>query len=297
MAQVSKKPGPKLACEITPERVIAARATDDGAGLDAYTARVLAAGAVIPRLGEENIVNAELVKQTISDALGTIGARTHDIVAILPDGSVRIALLEFDALPDKKQEADAVVRFRLKKALPFDVDRANVSYDVQQVNGKIQVIAAVVLSTVLNEYETVFRELGYAPGIVIPSTLASLGNVDTSEPVLVIKVDVATTTLAIVGDGQLLLFRTLDNQEGVAITAEQLLPDVHASLVFFQDTYNMRVTRILLGGMVDADALGGILEEQTGVDVRNLVAARHLGSSRPNFPASALAGVAGALLG
>jgi len=36
-----------------------------------------------------------------------------------------------------------VVRFRLKKSLPFDVEKAALSYDVQRNNGSVQVVAAV----------------------------------------------------------------------------------------------------------------------------------------------------------
>jgi type IV pilus assembly protein PilM len=297
MTKLKSTAGPKLACEITTDRIIAARATDDGSALESYTARGLASGAILPRLADDNVGNADLLKQAVSDALTTVGAKTHDVIAILPDASVRVALLEFDTLPDKKQDVDGVIRFRLKKSLPFDVDRAAVSYDIQNGDGKLHVVAAVVLASVLAEYENLFRELGFAPGVVLPSALASLGNVEITDPTLVIKVDAATTTLAIVSNHQLMLFRTLENQGGPAISAEQLVPDVHASLVFFQDTYNMRVDRILVGGLLDADSLGNSLESQTGVRVQNLVDARHLGSTRPNFPGSSLAGVIGALLG
>ena len=119
MANTRQYAGPKLACEITPERVIAARATDDGTALDSYSARALGTGVVVPRLAEDNIANADQLKQAISDVLTTVGARSHDLVAIVPDASVRIALLDFDTLPEKRQDADGVIRFRLKKALPF----------------------------------------------------------------------------------------------------------------------------------------------------------------------------------
>jgi hypothetical protein len=94
-----------------------------------------------------------------------------------------------------------------------------------------------------------------------------------------------------------MLLRTLENQNGAAPSIDQLAHDVFASLVFFQDTYNMRVERILVGGLLDAETVGSTLEAQTGVGVQDLVASRHSEFSRPNFPVSALAGVAGALLG
>jgi type IV pilus assembly protein PilM len=289
--------GPRLACEITPERIIAARATADGTAMDSFTARTLAAGAVTPRLAEDNIVNPDALKQAVTDALTTIGASSREIVAILPDASIRVALLEFDTLPEKKQDADGVIRFRLKKSLPFDVDRASLSYDVRRVNGKVNVVAAVVLGSVLAEYEQLFRDLGYSPGIVLPSTIASLRNIGTNEPVLVIKADSTTTTLAIVANEQLMLLRTLENQSGAAPSFDQLCHDVFSSLVFFQDTYNMRVERILVGGLLDAEAIGDTVEEQTGVAVQDLVRSSYSASTQPNFPVSALAGVAGALLG
>ena len=297
MSSTHKPSGPTLACEITPERVIAARKTDDGAALDSYTARAIPAGVVMPRLGEANVTNSDALKQAISEVLTTVGARTRDVVAILPDASVRIALLDFDSLPEKKADADGVVRFRLKKALPFDIEQSAVSYDVFRTDGKIQVVAAVVLTSVLNEYERIFQELGFAPGVVVPSALAALGNVEEGEPVMVIKSDATTTTVAIVGNGQLLLFRTLENPSSGPPKAEQLAEDVHSSMVFFEDTYNMRVSRILVAGSLEAENVGPALESQTGVRVQDLVASRHIGAARPNFPASALAGVVGALLG
>lgn len=291
------KVGPRIACELSQERVIAARLTEDGASIDSYTGRAIASGALTPRLSEANFGNAAVVQQAVTDALTTVGSRSRDVVAIVPDASVRVSLLDFDTLPEKKQDADSVVRFRLKKVLPFNIDEASVSYDVTRLNGHIRAIAAVVLNSVLAEYEGVFRALGYSPGVVIPSSLAALGNVDSTDATLVIKSDSATTTLSIVGGGEMLLFRTLDNPGGVPPTADQLVPDVHASLVFFEDTYNMRVERILVGGLIDANQVGATLEAQTEIRVQDLVADRHTAAAKPNFPASSLAGVIGALLG
>ena len=42
------------------------------------------------------------------------------MIAIVPDAAVRVMLVEFDTLPSDHEEALGVVRFRLKKSLPFD---------------------------------------------------------------------------------------------------------------------------------------------------------------------------------
>ena len=293
----STRPGPRIACELSQERVIAARLADDTSSIDSYTARNIAQGALVPRLAETNVANGDAVRQAVTEALTTVASRSRDVIAILPDGSARVYLLDFDSFPEKHQEADGVVRFRLNKVVPFEVEDAAVSFQSFRTDGRVRVVAAVVLKSVLAEYEGIFRDLGYSPGVVIPSSLAALGNVDSNDPTMVIKSDACTTTLSIVGGGELLLFRTLENANGIAPNAEQLMPDVHASLAFFEDSYQMRVDRILVGGLIDAEQVGTALQAQTEVPVQNLVAARHVGSARTNFPVSTMVGVVGALLG
>jgi type IV pilus assembly protein PilM len=288
---------PRLACEITPERVIAARATDSGHALDVFVARSLPAGVLHPGMGGANVTNAAALRNTVADALSAVGTRSRDIILVVPDAAIRVALLDFEELPEKRLEADSVVRFRLKKSLPFDVEQAALSYDVRRANGgSIKAVAAVAPLAVLSEYEAPFREAGYTPGVVLPSMLAALGPVTASSPTLVIKVDSSSTSVAIVQDEQLLLYRTLENPRGGQLTAEGLAEDIYPSLVFFQDNYGMNVERILLGGLVSARDLGPALETHTGARVSDLVSPAQVGQHSELSP-SVLAAVIGALLG
>ena len=43
---------------------------------------------------------------------------------------MRVFVLDFDSLPAKPAEALPVLRFRLRKMVPFDVEHAGVSYQV-----------------------------------------------------------------------------------------------------------------------------------------------------------------------
>ena len=58
----------------------------------------------------------------LRDALSAVAGRSRDVCLVIPDATTRIMLLDFDTLPAKPEEADAVVRFRLKKSLPFEVE-------------------------------------------------------------------------------------------------------------------------------------------------------------------------------
>src|SRR5260370_21049499 len=167
-----------LACEIGADRVLGGRAADAGRMVEMASARELAPGTVVPDLMEANLRDGTAVRQAIESALGSVGGRSRDVIAILPDTSVRVVLLDFEALPSKRDEAEAVVRFRLKKSLPFDRNNARVSYHAQPSGKGIRAGAAVGLNTVLQEDESAFRDAGYNPGMVMTSMLAGLGAAD-----------------------------------------------------------------------------------------------------------------------
>lgn len=291
-------PRPRLACEIAPERVIAARASagSAGGGVEAYSSRNLGPGIVAPSLAAHNVLDGDALRHAIGESLNEVAGSSRDVIAILPDSAVRVVLLEVEALPDKTEDALGFVRFRLRKSLPFDVDAAAVSYHSRQVNDRFQLVAAVTPLAVLQEYESAFQDAGYSPGVVQPSMLAALGLIDASQAALVVKVDATHTSLAIVDGGQLRLFRQMDlvlapDQKGL-----DLAENVRPSLVFFEDTYQAAITRIFFTGVVPVAEVRDALEEQTGIRPQELVAMQSGENMSPlALPKAWLSGVLGAL--
>jgi type IV pilus assembly protein PilM len=251
---------------------------------------------VVPDLIETNLRQPDAVYETVRDTLGSIGGRSRDVIAVLPDAAIRVVLLDFETLPSKRDEAESVVRFRLKKSLPFDVEKAKVSYHAQPSNGGVQVIAAVALASVIEDYEASFRQAGYEPGVVMPSMLAALGAAHAPQPSLVIKVDARTTSVAILDGQKLLLVRTLENTRGVTITGDQLAEEVYPSVVFFQDTYHLNIAQIFVAGLPESGGAAPALRAQTGAQVSDLVSSSQLGGSVGSVPKWRMAGVVGALL-
>lgn len=297
MSSNSKSVRPKVACEIAADRVLAGRLADGRDTLEACAVRELAPGNVVPDLVESNLRQRAAVSEAIASALETVQARTHDVIAIVPDAAVRVALLEFDTLPSDSDEAASVVRFRLKKTLPFDVDKASVSYHAQKSDSGVRVVAAIALASVIEDYESAFREAGFSPGVVLPSMLAALGAAAGERPTLVVKVDARTTSIAILNDNQLQLFRTLENTRGVTISGEQLAEEVYPSVVFFQDTYQLNIEKIFVAGISELGNAAPALQSQTGAEVEELVTSSQLGASASgSVPRWRMAGVVGALV-
>ena len=214
---------PRLAVEVRAEGVVAARAEDAAGLLVAVSRADVDAGGLAPGLKVGNITDRAGVTTAIRTALDRVGRgvdRIRDVTLIVPDAAVRVLLLDFDSLPSKVAEALPVVRFRLKKLLPFEVEDAVVSYQVMSsTKGLVTVLAVAIPREVLAEYEGLVTAAGYVPGAVLPSTLAALAGLGVgasgleeslSSAVLVVNAGSQQVTTAIVKSGVLLLHRTLE---------------------------------------------------------------------------------------
>ncbi len=204
---------PRLACEITSAGVVAGRPGEAEQEIVSSFAPlrpgVLAAGLKTP-----NFSDRAAVAGALRQALNEISVKESQITVVIPDAAVRVLLLDFDLLPTKAAEALPIIRFRLRKLVPFEVDDAAVSYQIMPGKpGLVRVIVAVSPAGVLAEYESAVREAGYEPGVVLPSTLAALAAVSGDEPSLVVNRNGSSVTTAITRQNELLLHRTLELTE------------------------------------------------------------------------------------
>jgi type IV pilus assembly protein PilM len=198
--------------------VVAARSADASSPLLAVARVRLSDDAIAPGLKPGNIVDRAAVTAAIRQALEEIGerrnARDANLTLIIPDSAVRVLLLEFESLPGRVAESLPLIRFRLKKLLPFDADSAMVTYQVMSSSKSIvRVLAVAIPRDVLSEYETAAREAGFEPGSVLPSTLACLAAVEDPEAVLLVNANELGVTVAIARGSVLLLHRSVDLQE------------------------------------------------------------------------------------
>ena len=60
------------------------------------------------------------------------GRKRGRAVLILPDFCARVAVLEFDPFPTDPKSRLSLVRFRMKRSVPFDVESAAVSFHPQR---------------------------------------------------------------------------------------------------------------------------------------------------------------------
>lgn len=301
---------PGLACEIAPAGVVAARTNKDGQEFHSAFAP-LPPSVFFTGLKAPGFSDRPAVASALRQALDEVSQRETKVTVVVPDASVRVLLLDFDSLPSKNDDVVPIIRFRLRKLVPFEVEDAPVSYQTMPgKDGVIRTICAVSPAAVLKEYESAVRDAGYEPGVVLPSTLAALAAVPDGEPSLVVNRNGNSVTTAIAQGNELLLHRTLelaepefshredpegewtsDRDQPRAI--EELRQSVSVAVAYFEDTLLTPPLQLLVSGAGGAEELQHLLGDNT-IPVRDLAPASTIGNMTA-MPAGLLAGVRGAL--
>jgi type IV pilus assembly protein PilM len=173
---------------------------------------------------------------------------------VLPDTVVRVFVLDFDSLPGKPAEAFPVLRFRLRKMVPFDVEHAAVSYQVlTESKSELKVLAAVIPNAILQEYEAAVRAAGYEPGTVLPSSLAALAGIDSLEAVLTANLSGLALTTSITNGNDLLLYRTLDLPEDPGLRLTEVRRGVAVAAAYYEDKLQAPPGKLFYSGDGSAD--------------------------------------------
>jgi type IV pilus assembly protein PilM len=284
---------PKLACELSPDGIAAARL--EAAGTPPVTAYApLFAGALLAGLKTPNILDQQAVVGTLKRVLDAVGSRDRRLTLVIPDAAARVFLLDFDTLPAKPAEALPVIRFRLRKLVPFEADDAAVSYQVmQQTASEARVLVTAMPRTVLAEYEEIIRLAGYEPGVVMPSTLAALAALTQAEPTLVVNRNGNSVTTAITRGEELLLHRSIDLPADEILRDDDLRHAVSVSLAYFEDTLAAMPDAVFYAGPGGASELMRILALEQ-FRIRDIASDAIIGASN-SVPKGLLAGVTGAL--
>lgn len=288
---------PPAAVELMPEGVLAAALPRKGEAA-VYAFRPFPAGSLVPSIEEPNLRAASAVTEAITAALDDVSPRTRAVTLVLPDTTVRVFVLDFDALPAKAADVVPVLRFRLRKMVPFDVEKAGVSYQVlSESKSECRVLIAVLPGAILEEYENAVRAAGYEPGAVLPSSLAALATLDTDEPVLAACLGGFSLTTSITHGQDLLLYRTLDLPDDTKQRLAEVQKDIAVAAAYFEDKLAVRPRRLYYGGVGGAQEFARWVRiNDPELSVVDLTERPATGAATPLGKLS-LAGIAGALTG
>lgn len=291
---------PLTAVEVRSRGIGVVRVTQEGGGLRlaAAAALELPPGVVVPSMTQGNLADAEAFKRTLRSALEKAGALDASAAAlVLPDAVARIALLPASEMQAAGRTAtEELLRFRLRKSVPFETRDARVAFRPGEPNW----LVAAIARPVLEEYEGACAAVGLNVGLVELSGLALLGALERPRAPgdrLLVNWDDDYVSFLLSSGGRASLVRTLAGP-GVA-TAENVARETAQTVLYYRD--RLQGTG-LVGAAVRATSLppaeaAAVLAEPLGVSPEPLDAWGPLGVPADGAAGQALAGAAASLLG
>jgi len=221
-------------------------------------------GTLLPSPVEDNLRRPEAIASLLARIAPPNGNKKRRPAAvILPDYAARVSVLDFVSFPSAPVEQLPLIRFRLKKTIPYDIDSAAVSYFVQpaKTGRKIEVVAVTVALEIIARYEALLRGANFHPGEVTTSALAALnlyGGSDRSEDVAIVaKLAGRALSLMVVAGDCLKLFRCVELE---AADDEEVLSVLHPTFAYVEDELGNPARRLVLCGFPQG-ALAGLNRE------------------------------------
>ena len=268
---------PDAAIEIAPDGVSIAVLGSRGqeAVVQAYGAAELPPGAVVPALTAHNIVDRAVVAQALRTACERAGHRPRRAALVIPDSAARVSLVRFDQIPSRRDDLDQLIRWQMKKSLPFAVEEASITHSAggrTDAGGEFVVVAA--RRDVVAEYEAVCDDEGIHAGLVDLATL-SVANLYLASGApggdwLIVHMRPEYASIAILRGANLIYFR--NSAEG---DAEPLADVIHQTVMYYQDRLSGQgLSRVFAGGRsrlpAGVDAACRDIESRVGVVVEPL---------------------------
>jgi hypothetical protein len=293
---------PLVAVEVRPRSVGVMRLAREGGRfvLGAAAAMDLPAGCLDLSIVQPNVVDAVGFRQALRGALERAGVLAGARVAlVLPDPVARVALLPAgEAAGHGRAQTEELIRFRLRKSVPFDIRQARLAFNADGARVTDAVLVAAIHRPVLESYEEACRAAGLEPGLVELSGLALLGATFGGRPAedrLLVNWDEGYVTLLIARGEWPLLVRTLTGEP--AALPEQVAREVANTVLYYRDRLGgLGLTEAALRSAALApERAAAVLEEPLGMAPVLVEPWRPFSQAVPPAMAQVLAGAAASL--
>ena len=241
-------PIPPVCLEIDPTRLVLAVARRDRQTGRALVSQLrqqeLPKGLIVLSALKPNVSDPDLLATEIRRLFAGL-TPPENITLLLPDAIAKVGLLELASLPRSRGDALEMIRFRIKKTVPFRMEDAIVDYQkLEEVPGKVRLLTTVAYRPVIAQYQETVEKLGARVGMVSLSMFSLLGKygailsaAGSGKDALLANVVPGALTLAVIRDGRLLLFRSkaLPSEAGTEEHREVARREWQTTLAYYEE--------------------------------------------------------------
>ena len=237
---------PAFALDLEPGFVAAARLNPSKRRVQSVGVRQLPAGALAPSANKTNVADNAVVRRTIAEVTAVVGNAGGRLGLLIPDVAVRVALLQFEALPDDLGEAETLVLWRMREYLPYAPEEARLSFQVlAKQPGSVEVLGVAVRGSVLAEYESALEGVNGGPALVLPATVALLPLLPEEDSgQLLLHLCPGALTAVVVASNRVRYWRTRSLEGDAVSSLDEVAREAARVLATCQDNLGVQVQNV-----------------------------------------------------
>jgi type IV pilus assembly protein PilM len=193
-------------------------------------------------LREENVQNPAAFVKTIRELRLKLPANVRNVSLSLPDSTGRAILLDVETRFKSRDEGCDIIRWKLKKNFPYDINEAHLDYQViqEKETGEISLLVSLISRPVVLQYEDLLVEAGLEPNRIdfTSFNLYSLFSqrLDLAENSLLVTCHGGVIGFLIFYDGMLEFCRAKELPGGITIP-NRIFREVNSSYLVYKEKY------------------------------------------------------------
>lgn len=242
-------------------------------------------------LREENVLNRTAFVAKIREAYLRLLAGTSRVAVSLPETAGRVILLDLETRFKTKDEGADIIRWKLKKNLPFEINEMQLDYQVAQERGtgEVSTLVTLISRQVVTQYEDLLLEAGLQPNRIDFTTFSIYrfftSRLENIENATLIIWHAGILTVMLFQNGVLDFYRSkeLSGDHG---QTNRMYREISSSLQFYKDRqpgYSINEAFFVIQPH-EADAMRAVIAEATGLEPVLLDAGRIIGQKAGTAP-------------
>jgi len=136
-------------------------------GLEAYRIQPAPEHAVGASIFRPNLGSLEEVTEQVRALFEKSGTKPGRVSVVLPDNLAKVSIVSLPERPVGRRQTDDLLRFKLRRSVPFRLEDAVISsWTLPGPGPGADYLVAVMLRSVVEQYETAFEAVGSRPGLI-----------------------------------------------------------------------------------------------------------------------------------
>lgn len=194
-------------------------------------------GLVDPSFTSRNIADVSQFRVLLEEAVMTAGLLGQKSWSVsLPSNTARTAILTIDNAAAGKSESEEIIDWKAEQTFGAPSGELRISRKkiLSDSEGKVRYFATAVKLSVIDEYETVFEELGWKAGLILPRAVSEtkwLLNENAEADSLLVSIQDDGFTALLLHDGEPNVVRT------VTCAPSERDDEIYRLLMFYHDRF------------------------------------------------------------